>query len=73
MCDAVHVTQDLVLQQIVELRKAGYRSIKAGHEADGQLGYMARKRLADFVMSEDGDIIVHGAPRVLTAAAETVE
>ena len=55
-----------MLQQIVELRKAGYRSIKAGHEADGQLGYMARKRLADFVMSEDGDIIVHGAPRVLT-------
>ena len=64
--EAVHVSQMLVLAVIKAMRAAGFRCIKAAHEADAQLAHMARCGDADFIMTEDGDLLVHGAPKILT-------
>ena len=38
--------------------------LKAPYEADAQLAYMAKLGVIDYVITEDSDLLVYGAPKV---------
>jgi flap endonuclease-1 len=50
-------------QELIEL--FGYQVIKAKEEADGQLAYMAKQKLIDYIASDDTDILLFGGPILL--------
>ena len=62
---AACVTDELVTAVINELRKMGLAYVKAPFEADAQLAYLAKTGIAQWVISEDADMLVYGCPRVL--------
>ncbi|XP_072046615.1 exonuclease 1-like [Amphiura filiformis] len=39
--------------------------VKAPYEADAQLAYMAQAGVIDYVITEDSDLLVYGAPKVI--------
>mmetsp|Transcript_10522 Transcript_10522/g.14853 ORF Transcript_10522/g.14853 Transcript_10522/m.14853 type:complete len:507 (+) Transcript_10522:40-1560(+) len=50
---------------INSLREEKIPFLVAPYEADGQLGYLSRKKLVDLVISEDSDLIAHGVRNVV--------
>ena len=63
---AVDVTPEMAVQLIEELKKAGVQYIVAPYEADAQLAYLERQGIIEGVLSEDSDLLVFGAKRLLT-------
>ena len=63
---AVDVTPDMAVQLIEELKKAGVQYVVAPYEADAQLAYLERRGIVHGILSEDSDLLVFGAKRLLT-------
>lgn len=63
---AVDVTPQMALQLIDELKKIGVRYVVAPYEADAQLAYLERQGVIQGILSEDSDLLVFGAKRLLT-------
>ena len=63
---AVDVTPEMAVQLIEELKKAGVQYVVAPYEADAQLAYLERQGIIQGMLSEDSDLLVFGAKRLLT-------
>ena len=63
---AVDVTPEMARQLIEELKKIGVKYVVAPYEADAQLVYLERKGVLQGMISEDSDLLVFGAKRLLT-------
>lgn len=63
---AVDVTPLMARQLIDELKKLNVQYIVAPYEADAQLVYLEQKGIIDGILSEDSDLLVFGAKRLLT-------
>lgn len=63
---AVDVTPLMARQLIEELKKLDVPYIVAPYEADAQLVYLEQKGIIDGILSEDSDLLVFGAKRLLT-------
>ena len=63
---AVDVTPVMARELIEELKKAGVQYVVAPYEADAQLVYLEKKGLTQGTLSEDSDLLVFGAKRLLT-------
>ncbi|KAI2627690.1 hypothetical protein GGR54DRAFT_590043 [Hypoxylon sp. NC1633] len=63
---AVDVTPEMARHLIEELKKAGVPYVVAPYEADPQLVYMEREGHISGILSEDSDLLVFGAKRLLT-------
>ncbi|KAL9598779.1 MAG: hypothetical protein Q9219_004276 [cf. Caloplaca sp. 3 TL-2023] len=63
---AVDVTPEMARQLIERLKKLGVQYIVAPYEADSQLAYLEKKGIIHGILSEDSDLLVFGAKRLLT-------
>ncbi|KAM3488290.1 hypothetical protein MY3957_008402 [Beauveria namnaoensis] len=62
----VDITPEMASTLIQELKKMGISYVVAPYEADAQLVYLERKGLVDGILSDDSDLLVFGAKRLLT-------
>ena len=63
-CTSISRTE--VREIIYELRSSrGIEVIEAPYEADAQLAYLALNGLADFIVTEDSDLVVYGCKKIL--------
>ena len=60
----VDVTPEMALAFIKQLRREGVQAIVAPYEADAQLAYLVKEDIANFVITEDSDLLAFGCPRV---------
>lgn len=60
----IDVSPEMALAFIKLLRGKGIQAIVAPYEADAQLAYLVKEGLADFVITEDSDLLAFGASRV---------
>lgn len=63
---AVDVTPEMARQFIDELKKLGVQYVVAPYEADAQMVYLEKKGIIQGILSEDSDLLVFGAKRLLT-------
>ncbi|KAL2163414.1 hypothetical protein VTH06DRAFT_5471 [Thermothelomyces fergusii] len=63
---AIDVTPEMARHLIEELKKASVPYVVAPYEADAQLVYLERQGLISGIVSEDSDLLVFGAKRLLT-------
>ena len=63
---AVDVTPEMAKHFIDELKKIGVQYVVAPYEADAQLAYLERTGIIQGMLSEDSDLLVFGAKRLLT-------
>ncbi|KAK4242866.1 hypothetical protein C8A03DRAFT_28865 [Achaetomium macrosporum] len=63
---AIDVTPEMARHLIEELKKADVPYVVAPYEADAQLVYLERQGLISGIVSEDSDLLVFGAKRLLT-------
>ncbi|KAI4208747.1 MAG: hypothetical protein LQ348_000069 [Seirophora lacunosa] len=63
---AVDVTPEMARQLIDALKQEGVQYIVAPYEADAQLAYLEKKGIIQGILSEDSDLLVFGAKRLLT-------
>lgn len=63
---AVDVNPEMARQLIEELKKIGVQYVVAPYEADAQLVYLERQGTTQGTLSEDSDLLVFGAKRLLT-------
>ena len=63
---AIDVTPEMARNVIEELKKLGLPYIVAPYEADPQMVYLEREGLVSGILSEDSDLLVFGAKRLLT-------
>lgn len=63
---AVDVTPYMARQLIEELKKMGVQYVVAPYEADAQLAYLERHGIINGIISEDSDLLVFGAKRLLS-------
>ena len=63
---AVDVSPGMALQLIDGLKKLGVQYVVAPYEADAQLAYLERQGIIQGILSEDSDLLVFGAKRLLT-------
>ena len=63
---AIDVTPELARQLIEELKQNNVQYIVAPYEADAQLVYLERNGTIQGILSEDSDLLVFGAKRLLT-------
>jgi exonuclease 1 len=63
---AVDVTPEMAGQLIEELKRNGFQYVVAPYEADSQLVYLEREGVIDGILSEDSDLLVFGAQKLLT-------
>lgn len=63
---SVDVTPLMARHLIEELKKLNVQYIVAPYEADAQLVYLEQKGIIDGILSEDSDLLVFGAKRLLT-------
>lgn len=63
---AIDVTPEMARHLIEELKKAEVPYVVAPYEADAQLVYLERQGLISGIVSEDSDLLVFGAKRLLT-------
>lgn len=63
---AIDVTPEMARHLIEELKREGVPYIVAPYEADAQLVYLERQGLTSGIISEDSDLLVFGAKRLLT-------
>ncbi|EGX91803.1 exonuclease, putative [Cordyceps militaris CM01] len=62
----VDITPEMASTLIQELKKLDISYIVAPYEADSQLVYLERQGLIDGILSDDSDLLVFGAQRLLT-------
>ncbi|KAI9045511.1 putative exonuclease [Aspergillus affinis] len=63
---AVDVTPLMARQLIDELKKMNVQYVVAPYEADAQLVYLEREGIINGIISEDSDLLVFGAKRLLS-------
>ncbi|KAK1781518.1 hypothetical protein QBC45DRAFT_59143 [Copromyces sp. CBS 386.78] len=63
---AIDVTPEMARHLIDELKKANVPYLVAPYEADAQLIYLERQGIISGIVSEDSDLLVFGAKRLLT-------
>ncbi|KAF7717025.1 Uncharacterized protein PECH_003160 [Penicillium ucsense] len=63
---AVDVTPYMARQLIEELKQMNVQYVVAPYEADAQLVYLEQKGVIDGIISEDSDLLVFGAKRLLS-------
>lgn len=63
---AIDVTPEMARHLIEELKKEGVPYLVAPYEADAQLVYLERTGFISGIISEDSDLLVFGAKRLLT-------
>lgn len=63
---AVDVTPEMARCLIEELKKLKVQYVVAPYEADAQLAFLERQGLIDGIVSEDSDMLVFGAKRLIT-------
>ncbi|KAI1385731.1 uncharacterized protein F4822DRAFT_414017 [Hypoxylon trugodes] len=63
---AVDITPEMARHLIEELKKAGVPYVVAPYEADPQLVYLEQQGITNGILSEDSDLLVFGAKRLLT-------
>ncbi|KAI0475451.1 hypothetical protein GGR56DRAFT_666449 [Xylariaceae sp. FL0804] len=63
---AIDVTPEMAWHLIQELKKHDISYVVAPYEADAQLIYLEREGIIDGIISEDSDLLVFGAKRLLT-------
>ncbi|CCC13206.1 hypothetical protein SMACR_06425 [Sordaria macrospora] len=63
---AIDITPEMARHLIDELKKADVPYVVAPYEADAQLIYLERQGIISGVVSEDSDLLVFGAKRLLT-------
>ncbi|KAK3942055.1 hypothetical protein QBC46DRAFT_457857 [Diplogelasinospora grovesii] len=63
---AIDVTPEMARALIEELKKAKVPYVVAPYEADAQLVYLERQGLINGIVSEDSDLLVFGAKKLLT-------
>ncbi|KAL1867555.1 hypothetical protein VTK73DRAFT_4079 [Phialemonium thermophilum] len=63
---AIDVTPEMARSLIEELKKASIPYVVAPYEADAQLVYLERRGIISGIISEDSDLLVFGAKRLLT-------
>ncbi len=65
LVDSIDITPDIAYRLILELKKKNIEFIVAPYEADAQLAYLNRMNIADFIITEDSDLMAFGAKRML--------
>lgn len=63
---AIDVTPEMARHLIEELKTLGIPYVVAPYEADAQLVYLERQGIISGIISEDSDLLVFGAKRLLT-------
>lgn len=63
---AVDVTPEMARNLIEELKRNNVAYVVAPYEADSQLVYLEREGIIDGIVSEDSDLLVFGAKRLIT-------
>ncbi|CAK7230368.1 Rad2 nuclease [Sporothrix bragantina] len=63
---AIDITPEMARHLIEELKKLGLPYIVAPYEADAQMVYLERQGIVSGILSEDSDLLVFGAKRLLT-------
>lgn len=63
---AVDVTPYMARLLIEELKKMDVQYVVAPYEADAQLAYLEREAIINGIISEDSDLLVFGAKRLIT-------
>ncbi len=63
---AIDITPEMARHLIEELKKADVPYVVAPYEADSQMVYLERQGLISGIVSEDSDLLVFGAKRLLT-------
>ncbi|KAJ2904113.1 Exodeoxyribonuclease 1 [Zalerion maritima] len=63
---AIDITPEMARHFIEELKKSGIPYVVAPYEADAQLVYLERKGIIQGIVSEDSDLLVFGAKKLLT-------
>lgn len=61
----VDVTHEMALKLIQACREINVDCIVAPYEADGQLAYLDKIAIADYVITEDSDLTLFGCKRIL--------
>ena len=62
----IDITPEMASALIQQLKKLDVPYVVAPYEADAQLVYLERKGLIDGIISDDSDLLVFGAKRLLT-------
>lgn len=60
----VNITHDMALQLIQECRKINVDCVVAPYEADAQMAFLNRRGIADYVVTEDSDLVLFGCKKV---------
>lgn len=60
----VNITHEIALELMKECRKLNVDCIVAPYEADAQLAYICKLKLADYVITEDSDLVLFGCEKV---------
>lgn len=63
---AVSITPQMTFNLIEELRRMNVQVLVAPYEADAQLVYLEKEGIIDGIISEDSDMLVFGAQRLIT-------
>lgn len=63
---SVDVSPEMARQFIDELKKIGVQYVVAPYEADAEMVYLEKKGIIQGILSEDSDLLVFGAKRLLT-------
>ncbi|XP_052863763.1 exonuclease 1 [Anopheles cruzii] len=61
----VDITHEMALQLIRECRKRHVDCVVAPYEADAQLAYLNRIDIAQYVVTEDSDLVLFGCNRII--------
>lgn len=62
---AVNITHDMALEFIKECRKRNIDCIVAPYEADGQLAFLSINDIAQYIITEDSDLVLFGCKRII--------
>lgn len=62
---AVDVTHEMALELIKECHKRAVDCIVAPYEADAQMAWLNKKGLAEYIVTEDSDLTLFGAQKIL--------
>jgi exonuclease 1 len=62
---AVTITHEHAVELMKECRKLNVNCITAMYEADGQLCYLNKMGIAEYIISEDSDLIVFGCKKII--------